>query len=114
MPRASLLLRALDDEQRHTFTAPLQFKEKVRYERSVWKVADTMYYLATQNYKCALCNYRIERAEDAELEHDGKTRLVRGVVCPSCNDFVREYERTGKTPDLAFPYVSMYLSNPKT
>lgn len=46
--------------------------------------------LFRQNYRCALCNDRIE--DDAVLDHDHKTGLVRKVLHRGCNSLLGKVE----------------------
>lgn len=89
-PESNLVYRAYIDKISKSFTPPFSaiVDRKVKYKPYL----GTGDLLRAQGFTCALCRLPIN-FEEAELDHDGHTGWVRGVLCPSCNSFVRDLER---------------------
>jgi len=53
--------------------------------------------LEEQNYKCKICSKPLEHEKNTNrhIDHSHKSKLVRGILCMTCNTILGKIERAG-------------------
>jgi len=66
--------------------------------------------LSYQGERCAICNYLpLQNERPLAIDHDHKTKKVRGLVCDRCNSHIELYPKRREIyqylhPDIQGPY----------
>lgn len=87
------------------------FKEKKKWYgiKSRYGLTKQRYneMLEEQNHGCAICErHEDEFSKDLFIDHCHDTDVVRGLLCPTCNNFLRTNVNLTKMIDKAKEYVS--------
>lgn len=64
--------------------------------------------LATQNFKCAICEVSID--ESASVDHDHQTGVVRGALCRHCNLGLGHFRDRPELMERAARYLKVRIA----
>lgn len=65
--------------------------------------------LAKQDGRCAVCLSLPKEKRRLAVDHDHKTKIVRGLLCYYCNRFVVSRHRSGALLRRAADYLDRYI-----
>jgi DNA-directed RNA polymerase subunit RPC12/RpoP len=64
--------------------------------------------LVLQDYKCAICEKPIPKRPDQHVDHNHKTKQVRGVLCGNCNRAMGLFGDSAVRLTVAAAYLNGY------
>lgn len=64
--------------------------------------------LVEQNYCCAICNEKLDLARNTHIDHDYKTKQVRGILCQACNPALGLFKDDENRLRRAIEYLKKY------
>jgi len=94
-------------------------KPKRKEVRKIWSLREKFgisldrykEILKEQNYQCAICGRLSESEKDKRMlavDHDHKTKKVRGILCSNCNNGLGRFFDNTKYLSKAIDYLNKY------
>lgn len=75
---------------------------KCKYNMSA---ADRELILKSQDGKCKLCGKKFDGKIKINVDHDHKTKVIRGLLCPKCNRGLGQFDDDTRLLEKAIDYL---------